>query len=259
MKLKKIASLALAGVMAVSMLAGCSTGNNSNSNSTPDQGETEVVPASAVVNLLNNKQTITNKVKINFTADAQLESDLKKAIEMAGSTNGVTYVGTVLNNYLAITGKQNVAGFKGFSYQKTAKTNTLNDMLKASNYYKPNTGMSAIGIYDGAYNNTAIKAESIKDGTSNTYMMLIAVEGAANVQSPEVAINSVLGNINSLLSQLDEDSFNGAAKPANKDYYAFSYTGTAGAVTGVSQNGAPVYYIALTITQTVSAETTPSV
>ena len=33
MKLKKIASLALAGIMAVSMLAGCKDGNNGNSGS----------------------------------------------------------------------------------------------------------------------------------------------------------------------------------------------------------------------------------
>ena len=41
MKLKKIASLMLAGVMAVSMLAGCSTGSNGGNNGNEGEGEGE--------------------------------------------------------------------------------------------------------------------------------------------------------------------------------------------------------------------------
>ena len=41
MKLKKIASLMLAGVMAVSMLAGCSTGSNGGNNGSEGEGEGE--------------------------------------------------------------------------------------------------------------------------------------------------------------------------------------------------------------------------
>ena len=40
MKLKKIASLALAGIMAVSMLAGCKDGGNSNSGSSSENTNT---------------------------------------------------------------------------------------------------------------------------------------------------------------------------------------------------------------------------
>ena len=39
MKLKKIASLMLAGVMAVSMLAGCSNGNNGGNNGGDNGGD----------------------------------------------------------------------------------------------------------------------------------------------------------------------------------------------------------------------------
>ena len=42
MKLKKIASLALAGIMAVSMLAGCSNGSNSGNNENNDGNVTPV-------------------------------------------------------------------------------------------------------------------------------------------------------------------------------------------------------------------------
>ena len=76
MKLKKIASLALAGVMAVSMLAGCSikgAGNNGDS--------TVVAPANtSVVTAVNDGQSSNNKVKITFTSSTTLENAIKTMI-----------------------------------------------------------------------------------------------------------------------------------------------------------------------------------
>ena len=51
MKLKKIASLALAGVMAVSMLAGCEGGKGNNNNN-PDNGQ-PVITTTPVVDAVN--------------------------------------------------------------------------------------------------------------------------------------------------------------------------------------------------------------
>ena len=61
MKLKKIASLALAGIMAVSMLAGCSTSGNGNSGSSSEVPVTPSDDVAAVVNaqLDNNADVIT--------------------------------------------------------------------------------------------------------------------------------------------------------------------------------------------------------
>ena len=76
MKLNKVLALALSGIMAVSMLAGCS--NNTNG------GKDEQVPATGIVAAVNNGQSADNKVKITFTADATLDSSLNKAIIAAG-------------------------------------------------------------------------------------------------------------------------------------------------------------------------------
>ena len=61
MKLKKIASLALAGIMAVSMLAGCNGSNGGNSGSSSEVPVTPSDDVAAVVNaqLDNNKDSIT--------------------------------------------------------------------------------------------------------------------------------------------------------------------------------------------------------
>ena len=71
MKLKKIASLALAGIMAVSMLAGCSGSSSSNSTEEPDV--TPVTGAAAIV----NEELDVNKDKIAFTDNEVVSSLLK--------------------------------------------------------------------------------------------------------------------------------------------------------------------------------------
>ena len=79
MKLKKIASLMLAGVMAVSMLAGCSNGTK------PDDGEKDpVVDSSLTGKVIAALDEDTTK-NVEFKADSNLEAVLKKAVQNAGS------------------------------------------------------------------------------------------------------------------------------------------------------------------------------
>ena len=78
MKLKKIASLMLAGVMAVSMLAGCSNGTK------PDDGEKDpVVDSSLTGKVIAALDEDTTK-NVEFKADSNLESVLKKVVSNIG-------------------------------------------------------------------------------------------------------------------------------------------------------------------------------
>ena len=80
MKLKKFAAMMLAGVMAVSMLAGCSgKGTNGGNN-----GEAVVPSTSSIVTAFNNGQDKDNKVKVTFTANSELDAALQKAVAMQG-------------------------------------------------------------------------------------------------------------------------------------------------------------------------------
>ncbi len=99
MKLKKIASLALAGVMAVSMLAGCS-GNGSNGENN-NGGNTVVEPGtSSIVTAFNDGQDKDNKVKVTFSSDASLDAALQKAGKEVGSSatalSVMRYVGSLM-------------------------------------------------------------------------------------------------------------------------------------------------------------------
>ena len=84
MKLKKIASLALAGVMAVSMLAGCST--TSVKPEDPENPDVDVttdgVSAAVAARIEDNGYTIPEYV--TFKDNATLDKNLQYAVQFAG-------------------------------------------------------------------------------------------------------------------------------------------------------------------------------
>ena len=77
MKLKKVVSLALAGVLAVSMLAGCAGKDNGAANN-----GTEATESTSVVEAVNNGQSASNKVKVTFKSDAKLDKALTTLVEV---------------------------------------------------------------------------------------------------------------------------------------------------------------------------------
>ncbi len=87
MKLKKIASLMLAGVMAVSMLAGCSTnGNGGNGGEGEGQVNTDNLSAASVIAELDKDTTD----KVSFTADDSVQNALNKSVkDMGAAITGV--------------------------------------------------------------------------------------------------------------------------------------------------------------------------
>ena len=94
MKLKKIASLALAGVMAVSMLAGCA----GKTGTTDDNGNTVVTTGSSAASFFNDEQKETNEVDVTFSYSASLESALTKAVKFVGTDVSEAYVSYFVYN-----------------------------------------------------------------------------------------------------------------------------------------------------------------
>ena len=89
MKLKKIASLALAGVMAVSMLAGCQ-----NANVDPEQPTNPIQPGTNGVSAAVEARLGTPAPEyVDFADDADLDNALQYAVEYAG-------VGDILPDYM---------------------------------------------------------------------------------------------------------------------------------------------------------------
>ena len=95
MKLKKIASLALAGVMAVSMLAGCNTVSNGGNSGDDGEGENTAVSGGISAGVGADVKAYVEKVSgedkandlftyVTFQDNAKLSSDLKTVVEFAG-------------------------------------------------------------------------------------------------------------------------------------------------------------------------------
>ena len=90
MKLKKIASLMLAGVMAVSMLTACDT----TSNEQPTQPEQPTTPATGYSATVQEKLSTIAKVKLTLSDDAKLDDALDYAVGFASANKiGDWYIG----------------------------------------------------------------------------------------------------------------------------------------------------------------------
>ena len=80
MKLKKIASLMLAGVMAVSMLTACNTANNDGDDNQGD--DTIVTPVDdSFATAINGELSTAQKNTLTITADSSLEAMLNKVAD----------------------------------------------------------------------------------------------------------------------------------------------------------------------------------
>ena len=219
MKLKKIASLMLAGVMAVSMLAGCS-GNGSNGDN-DNGGNTVVEPGtSSIVTAFNNGQDKDNKVKITFSSDASLDAALQKAAKEVGSYEN---------------------GNRVFEYVRR---------LMGKLYCSPNEFAAA---------NTADRRIVDKQSKTTIGLMMLssdaywteedAVNAAAREVDEEIA-NFAADNKNAPRPNGNDDPDN-----VGDTYYTFDYTGTVSMVSVAQESGATYYYVVYTITQTAAQQT----
>ena len=223
MKLKKIASLMLAGIMAVSMLTACG-GKTVNDGENNDG--TVVAPTSSIVTAVNNGQSATNRVKIDFTADTTLDAALTKAVKSIGDYN-------------------NAAGLRIEMIRLTA-----NDLINHQTFYTGDTDVNfgtAVNPNDDPWKNI--------DGTVIEGMMAMPL---MNVMSDKAAAEKAAAKIiNEVVAQLDDTTYvegaNGTV--AGEKYCDFSYTGTVSMVSSVENDGTVNYYFAFVITQTTAVKT----
>ena len=147
MKLKKIASLALAGVMAVSMLAGCS-GNGSNGDNN-NGGNTVVEPStSSIVTAFNDGQDKDNKVKVTFSSDASLDAALQKAGKEVGSSANersvLHYVVSLMGKfYDSVNDFADAETLDGNIADKQSKTTIGVMLLESADYWTEKDAVSA--------------------------------------------------------------------------------------------------------------------
>ena len=210
MKLKKFAAMMLAGVMAVSMLAGCSGKGTNGGNNGANQPEP--TPETGIVAAFNNGQDEDNDVKVAFTADSGLEAALTKVIKATGSAGTV-----IIENWQP--------GFvSGMIQNLTGKT------------YSP--------LYTENNIDTATDKEVV------TELRVMEVFNSADYWTKSDVVNAAARNVNRDIADLFSN--NRSDTQVGEKYWNCEYTGTVAMVSVDNGDGSTSYFVAYTLTQTVS-------
>ena len=234
MKLKKIASLMLAGVMAVSMLAGCS-GKGTTDPENPDNPV--VVPETGIVAAVNDGQNADNDVKITFTSDSNLDALLNSAVKAYGEDP----TGTEL--YRRINA---LSSFDGEFNQISGADHTYNGMMNGSFV----AGSSIVVNGNWVYNEA-------KDGADGDVVTILGtrVINSTDKLTEEMAMKQVASEIDKQIESLKATSYEKGTTKGGQKYCDYSYTGNISMVKVVEANSTVNYCFAYTITQTTSVKT----
>ena len=229
MKLKKLMALAMSGVLAVSMLAGCSDAPVDDNQGDDDQ----VVNTSPVVSALNDAQD-----KVEFTADSYLTSAINQVVTKVGTSGNVS--NDEMAEYIAAaTGyEENVTDFSEFNGDK-------------------------IPHYFGGWRPVYYTWGNIgDDGDSMTGIEVVKVE-ASEAYNEEAAIRVATRKITDEVKDLvsttfaaDDNKDNIKPTENGEDYADYTYTGTVSDIVTVkSVEGTVSYYVAYTVTQNTAVKT----
>ena len=245
MKLKKIASLMLAGVMAVSMLAGCSTAVDPEPTPNPDPTPSANYGTTFYSYLSNDAQK-----KMTFGSNADLDAALKTAVERAGSLSIAT------NYWLADTVVEiNTDGLKlDASDLDMAHYPTVIDSLqRVAKNLSGSTGAENEELHVRANDWTGMEAvlNQINNNVENKNaddVNAVALYVVDSTVSVEAALDDIADDLDSIIKNLDIIGHveNG------KGEYEYKYTGSVSVASKSIPNvdGMSVNFIAVEIART---------
>lgn len=149
MKLNKVLALALSGVMAVSMLAGCS---NNSGNGGQNGEEQPPVDDTTIASVLNDEQA-DNDVKVNFTYSSSLETALQKTLSVVGGEEDEKTVESYLVKVLGVDDVV-IQHFYGYPNQTSGTLNTVGEQT-AVVVIRDKTGKTEDGVAKEMYTKLA--------------------------------------------------------------------------------------------------------
>ena len=244
MKLKKIASLMLAGVMAVSMLTACgsngNTGNGNNGNENPDP-----TPATtSVVDAVNKGQSAANAVKIDFTVNSELDNALAKAVSVYGNDADENF--TIDNNNRPVFISEVAGAITRMTGLESVSANPANPGYITDGWVDDDTGF----LTDEVDRAQAIAHD--KDAKGKVYTLFVVNQFSAWTE--EAALNMVAEAADEMIAELDAHSDVDGLKAGDK-YYTYGYDGNISMVSVKNLDGTTDYYVAYVVNQTVTEST----
>ena len=201
MKLKKIASLMLAGIMAVSMLTAC--GGNTVDNKDDGDDNTTTVPASNASTVFEGALSTKANIKIDMADNATLNANLNTAIENLTSST-IKVFNTVNKGVMNFA----VDGYHWVGENGQVIGNVV-DSIMGGDLKIIADEMGADDMWTSAF---AALRPTFNDAEDETVTMLFAVDSAVSDDAAVKQVAKRLDNAISLL-QIDDDVID-PSKPA---------------------------------------------
>ena len=234
MKLKKIASLMLAGVMAVSMLAGCNTASNGNGSDGEGEGEGEGTVVSGYSATLKDalKGDVKDMDNVTFQDNASYAAALQKA----------------LNNVTDVSVKWIAEDSKTVVNAQTYKNGDCQKMRAEL--------AEALKITDGNFDVADLEMNWYANGTNNTFTNRKVTEGALFAVNGTVgtdeAIKQVAGQVNEYLNKLPENGKDNSSMTTWDYDYVVSVSVVNKALEPFAGYTTSATFIAVTVDRTVT-------
>ena len=238
MKLKKIASLALAGVMVVSMLTACDTASN---NGDDNQGDDTIVTPvdDSFATAINGELNTAEKNTLTITADASLEALLNKVADKFDDHSLQITAGNVVTKFVLDTDStvpqdaRHLMGLKDDASLTTAVNGN-------KTYSWAPDGWATVG----GQGHDLWKYFGKNDSTETT-LDFIVVDGG---QTEEGLAHEVATQLKALMT---ENRMPGEAKNVGTKDYDYDYTGHVASIKLDNLRGDESFYVvAVEITKT---------
>ena len=251
MKLKKIASLALAGVMAASMLAGCNTVSNNPQPTPPNSGVQNTVTggkSSVFEAALSDRADL----KINMQDSAELSSALEAAAQNVGSATIIDFTTAIRSANAAGTASARVVA----TFDQSGQVYLTSPFGTPTGVVAPDLGVVADRMdattITNSFNTLIPTYNTNEDDDSETVTMLFAVDGAVGENAAVEQVAEVLDSRIRAL-QIDNDTEN-TTGAGNSDMTGlhYDYTGSASITTRTlaDAHGISMHIVAVQITRT---------
>ena len=243
MKLKKFASLALAGVMAVSMLTACGEGNTIDDNKTPNEPDT--TPVAGYSDVFDARLGASISPKIDMADSAELNAALQAAMKFASDVS----VDWAYDNTMNAGKVMFVSPSGGNTSVKQVAVELINaaDNHKESLVSHAETDCVKLLNPNFTFKDTKIKPIAYDEQKADIVMLFVASGLDANAAVNEVA-DMLKDDINRLVGYYNHAGTHGGTMETEYDY---SGSVSADTITLDADHGKSMTFVAVEIVREI--------
>ena len=231
MKLKKIASLMLAGVMAVSMLTACGDANTTDDTQKPEEPDT--TPATGYSAIFESRLSALAASNIDMSDSADLNAALKAAMDFAADNHiAYDYDNKWNNTVTFIPSTKNGSDLNQVAIELISKADTNKESLGKKDYI---TTLKMLNPLTGvAYDKDDVDV-----------VMLYVVDGGL---STDAAVMEVADKVNIEIEKLVK-TYNAAGTHGDTHEVDYNYTGSVSAdtITLDADHGKSMTFVAVEV------------